>query len=122
MLRILTLFLIVSFLGSCTDYSDIEVNNHDDIVSTREKGYRTQLPQLEKDIQGCWVEKNENNSSWCFNRNELKWKGFTHITSFKKNEIVVGSLIFQVSKKSDSTLVLLNKTSNHKHNLVKELP
>lgn len=120
MLRILTIFIIVYFLSSCTNKGVKDASLQEDLVTTRDAGYKPQLTQLEKDMQGCWKERGENNILWCFQKKELKWKGFTHVTAFDKNEIEVGNLIFQVSKKNDSLIVLTNKTSKQTHKLIRE--
>ena len=110
MLRILIIALSISILFSCenTEISNVEQGN--ELIDNR--------TDLERNIQGKWIDKQDSTSTWDFKDSLVKWNGFTHTIDYSENYFEVGSIRFNVEEKEEG-FIFTNLTSKEKHELVK---
>ena len=74
---------------------------------------------LKATVVGGWVEPEKDSAKWVFQKDRLKWKGFSHPVSFCDNKASVGQLVFGIVLKHPDSLTLINKTTKEKHILVR---
>jgi hypothetical protein len=120
MLRGLVFVSLISFFVSCGNKEQAVLLEKDDFITTREAGYEQVQSPLEIKVQGNWIELCTDSIAWSFHKNELKWKGFSHIVTYKEGGMEVGSIVFNVSETGLDTLVLLNISTNERHTLTKQ--
>ena len=119
MLRLFVLFFIVSIFSSCNDLDKEVKSERDGFITTREDNYNPQRSNLENNINGVWLENNTDSIKWVFNNQQLKWKGFSHIVSFKEKEINIGNLAFEVTQVHTDSLILFNRNTKVEHELIR---
>lgn len=109
MLRAIVLFFVVVCFFSC------ETQDNEVLKKRSEKKQNS----LKATVVGGWVEPEKDSAKWVFQKDRLKWKGFSHPVSFCDNRASVGQLVFGIVLKHPDSLTLINKTTKEKHILVR---
>ncbi|MFK7785729.1 MAG: hypothetical protein AB8B56_11470 [Crocinitomicaceae bacterium] len=56
-------------------------------------------------LLGTWQEVDSSDTVvWCFDQNEVKWKGFTHYYKVTGDSLIISGLSYQILEQSDSTM------------------